>query len=232
MKKNTSMQEVSKDVYHISLMPRNSINCYIIEGILIDSGIRSSYKKIVRHLNEVPVNLHALTHAHADHQGCSNDICNEFNIPLFCHEKEVSRAESGLVTKDYPSASNRIARFQQKYWAGKGHKVSKTLREDDTLGNFRIIETPGHSAGHISFFREKDGVLIVGDVATNMNLLTTFQGLHLPPNIFTSDGQENLNSLIKLRDLNPRIICFGHGPVLKNKNKEFEKFVDYCKHYR
>lgn len=223
------MQQIAKEVYHIPLLPRNSINCYIIEGVLIDSGIRSSFKQLSHTLHKVPVHAHALTHAHPDHQGSSHKICDLFNLPLYCHEKEVSRTTSGLVTSDYPSDQNLIARFQQKYWSGAGHKVTATLKENDHLGNFRIIETPGHSAGHISFFREKDGLLIIGDVATNMNLLTTLTGLHTPPAIFTTDRITNIQSLKKLSALNPAIICFGHGPVLLNKNRTFERFVSGLK---
>jgi glyoxylase-like metal-dependent hydrolase (beta-lactamase superfamily II) len=220
------MQKIAQDVYHIPLMPRNSINCYIIEGVLIDSGIRSSFNKIQKSIKEVPIHSHALTHAHPDHQGCTDIICKEYKVPLYCHEKEVSRAESGIVTSEYPSSRNVIARFQQEYWAGSGHTVTKTLNNGDSLEGFKVIETPGHSSGHISFFREKDGVLIIGDVATNMNLLTTIKGLHLPPNLFTSDKLENIYSLIKLSELNPKIICFGHGQVLNNNGKRFEKFVN------
>ena len=219
------MEQVAKDVYHISLMPRNGINCYIIEGVLVDAGIRSSDKKISKNLKEIQIYAHALTHAHADHQGCSNMICNQFDVPFFCHENEVYRAESGLVTKEYPSEKNIIARMQQKYWAGKGHRVDKTLKENDWIESFRVIETPGHSSGHLSFFRERDGVLIIGDVATNMNLLSTIKGLHLPPGLFTSDRTINIFSLNKLASLKPKLICFGHGPVLKNADKEFERFV-------
>jgi glyoxylase-like metal-dependent hydrolase (beta-lactamase superfamily II) len=225
------MQKIAEDVYQISLMPRNSINCCIVEGVLVDAGIRNSYQIISNHLKQIPVHLHVLTHAHADHQGCSSMICNEFNLPLYCHQKEVYRAETGFVTRDYPSSKNIIARFQQKYLAGTGHKVGKTIKENDFVGNFRVIETPGHSDGHISLFREKDGVLVVGDVATNMNLLTTIKGLHLPPSIFTTNKVENVSSLQKLAKLNPRIICFGHGAALVNKNKEFEKFVEKQKAY-
>ncbi|OJV53161.1 MAG: MBL fold metallo-hydrolase [Bacteroidetes bacterium 43-16] len=219
------MQHIAKEVYHIPLMPRNSINCYIIEGVLIDSGIRSSFPKLSRCLSEIPVHAHALTHAHADHQGCSDQVCDTFNIPLYCHEKEVSRAESGYVTQEYPSDRNLIARFQQKYWAGPGYKVTRTLAENDQLGNFRVIATPGHASGHISFFREKDGLLIIGDAATHMNMLTTLKGLHTPPDLFTTDRAANIMSLVRLAALNPAIICFGHGPVLFNKNKTFEQFV-------
>ena len=219
------LHQIAKEVFQISLMPRNSINCYIIEGVLVDSGIRSSFGTIKKALQEIPVNQHVLTHAHADHQGCSDQICKEFSIPLLCHPNEVFRTETGMVTNDYPNPQNWVAKLQQRYWAGQGHIVATTIVENDMIGNFKVIETPGHSDGHISLFREKDGVLIIGDAAVNMNLLTTVSGLRLPPNIFTSDQEKNIQSLQKLAKLKPAIICFGHGPIMKNINQEFEKFV-------
>ncbi|WP_126653843.1 MBL fold metallo-hydrolase [Chryseobacterium aureum] len=222
------LRQAAPEVFQISLMPRNSINCYIIEGVLVDSGIRSSYTAVKKILRNIPVYKHILTHAHADHQGCSDQICAEFSIPLLCHPNEVFRTETGLVTTDYPAPQHWIAKLQQKYWAGQGHKVEQTVVENDMIGNFRVIETPGHSPGHISLFREHDGVLIIGDVATNMNLITTAVGLKCPPNIFTTDQQRNIQSLQKLAQLNPSVICFGHGPVLHNTNRKFEKFVAEC----
>jgi len=222
------LRQVAPEVFQISLMPRNSINCYIIEGVLVDSGIRSSYTSVKKSLQKIPVHQHILTHAHADHQGCSDQICAEFEIPLLCHPDEVFRTETGMVTHGYPTPQHWVAKFQQKYWAGQGHKVERTIVENDRIGNFQVIETPGHSEGHISLFRERDGVLIIGDVATNMNLLTTATGLRLPPKIFTSDQQLNIKSLQKLAKLNPAIICFGHGPVMQNTNRKFEQFVAKC----
>lgn len=222
------LHQIATEVFHIPLMPRNSINCYIIEGVLVDSGIRSSYATIKKVLQEINVYQHVLTHAHADHQGCSDQICAEFEIPLLCHPNEVFRTETGMVTMDYPTPQHWIAKLQQRYWAGQGHKVGQTIVENDKIGDFRVIETPGHSAGHISLFREQDGVLIMGDTAVNMNLITTTVGLRLPPNMFTSDQQLNIKSLQKLAQLNPSMICFGHGPVLRNHGRKFEQFVAQC----
>lgn len=222
------LRQIAPEIFQISLMPRNSINCYIVEGVLIDSGIRNSYKTVKKAIRKIPVYQHVLTHAHADHQGCSDQICAEFDIPLLCHPNEVFRTETGMATQDYPYPQHWIAKLQQKYWAGQGHKVERTIIENDMVGNFRVLETPGHSAGHISLFREWDGVLIIGDVVTNMNLLTTTTGLRLPPNIFTSDQKQNIRSLQKLAELNPAVICFGHGPVMRNINRKFEKFVAQC----
>lgn len=218
------MKNIAKDVYQIPLFPRNAINCYLIEDVLIDAGIRTSANKILKTIKDKSVTQHALTHAHADHQGSSKVICETLNIPLLCSEPEKQFAENGNVITEYPNPNHIISKFQKIFWAGKGHPVSQTLKEGDQIGGFTVIETPGHSQGHLSFFREKDSVLIVGDVMTNMNLLTTKAGLHEPPNLFTSDKETNRKSILKLASLQPKILCFGHGPVLFDKG-EFTEFI-------
>ncbi len=218
------MKKIAPDVFQIPLMPRNSINAYLIEDVVIDAGIRSSANLLLKNLKNYEVNTHALTHAHADHQGSSKRLCENHKIPLWCSASEVPQAESGLVTVEYPNAQHFISRFQQRFWAGEGQKVSKIIKEGDTVGGFRVVDTPGHSSGHVSFFREKDGVLIVGDVMTNMNLLTTIGGLHEPPTLFTQNRELNRQSIKKLAALKPKILCFGHGAVLFNKN-EWQIFV-------
>lgn len=217
------MKNIAQDVFQIPLLPRNAINCYLIEDVLIDAGIRTSANKILTSIKNKPITKHVLTHAHADHQGSSKVICESLNIPLLCSEPEKEFAENGNVITEYPNPNHLISKFQKNFWAGKGHLVSETLKEGDQIGGFTAIETPGHSRGHLSFFREKDGVLIVGDVLTNMNLLTTKVGLHEPPNLFTADKETNRKSILKLASLKPKILCFGHGPVLFN-NGELEKF--------
>jgi glyoxylase-like metal-dependent hydrolase (beta-lactamase superfamily II) len=218
------MKQIAKDVFQLPLMPRSSINCYLIEDVLIDAGIRSSAKTILNHIKNYEVNAHAITHAHADHQGSSKEICQLLNIPFWCSALEKANAESGNVTNEYPNQNHLITKFQQRFWAGAGHSVSRILYEGDIVGGFKVISTPGHSSGHISFFREYDGALIVGDVMTNMNLITTSIGLHEPPNLFTTDKERNRLSIKLLAALQPQILCFGHGPILYNKG-ELERFV-------
>ena len=218
------MKKIAENVFQIPLMPRSSINCYVIDDILIDSGIRSSGNKILKAIKNTAITKHVLTHAHADHQGSSDFLCNTLNIPLWASELEKENAESGNVTYEYPNSNGLIAKFQQKNWAGKGHKVSQVLKEGDAVGSFTVIDTPGHSKGHISFFRETDRVMIVGDVLVNMNLVTTIVGLHQPPDLFTTDKKKNMESIKKIAALKPKILCFGHGPVLFD-NGELEQFM-------
>jgi glyoxylase-like metal-dependent hydrolase (beta-lactamase superfamily II) len=66
------------------------------------------------------------------------------------------------------------------------------------------------------FFRERDGVAIAGDVISNLNPLTRRARLAEPPWMYSDDPQENRRSIRKLLELRPRVICFGHGPPLRD----------------
>ena len=212
------MKEVALNVFHIPLFPRNMVNAYIVDGYLIDAGIRSSEKKLLKAINQLgreKIKAHVLTHAHPDHQGASAAICQQLNIPLWCGKDDVAAMERGLAPEN-PSDGNFIIRFQQRYWTGPAYPVARSLEEGDVVGSFQVLETPGHSPGHIVLWREADGVLVAGDVLVNVNLLTSAVGLREPPEMFTNDVAENRKSIRKVAELRPKLICFGHGPVLHN----------------
>lgn len=96
-----------------------------------------------------------------------------------------------------------------------GTPVARSLAEGDSLAaGFNVRDTPGHSPGHVSFWREADRTLICGDVFFGMNMLTTLPGLHQPFALATPDPAENRNSERRLAALAPDTVGFGHGPVL------------------
>src|SRR5262249_12580287 len=100
----------------------------------------------------------------------------------------------------------------------------RVLQEGDEVAGFRVLRAPGHTPGHICLFREEDRVAIVGDVLNGMNLATTWPGLHEPPPFFCTDVAENRRSILRLAELNPRLLCFGHGPPLRDMEK-FDRFL-------
>jgi hydroxyacylglutathione hydrolase len=160
------------------------------------------------------VTAHALTHAHPDHQGSSHAICTRLGIPLWCGEGDVTAMETpGGVAAQAQSWQTFI---QRRFWVGPPHPVARVLREGDAVGGFTVLETPGHSPGHVSFWRESDRVLIVGDVITNVNVMTGRAGLHEPLSAFTPDPERNRDSARRLADLRPALAVFGHGPPLRD----------------
>ena len=210
------MKQLAEGVFQIALFPRSAVNAYVIEDVLVDAGIRSSGAQLLREIGRLGIKAHVLTHAHPDHQGASAQICGALGLPLWCGAADVAATESGDVLGEMPNPDGWLARLQRRCWAGPGHPVARALREGDRVGEFAVLETPGHTVGHIALWRERDGVLILGDVLNNMNLITTRAGLHQPPKLFTAQPDVNRASIKKVAALEPRLVCFGHGPALRD----------------
>ena len=112
-----------------------------------------------------------------------------------------------------------------RLWTGPCHPVARRLREGDQVASFTVIETPGHTAGHISYWREHDRVLVLGDVLAHLHIYTGLAMLREPERFFSLDPAQNRQSARRLIELDPKLICFGHGPPLRNT----KRFADYVK---
>ena len=219
------MKELAPGVWqvrgHRGSIP-NTINVYVIDDVLIDAASRHAGKRILRELKGHEINAHALTHAHPDHQGASHEVCEALGIPYWCPENDVAAAENPeLIGERQPS--HPVAQFYARIFTGPAHKVDRALKEGDEVGGFRVIDVPGHSAGHVAFWRESDGVLILGDVLANIDQLTGLPGLNEPKPYLTPDPAQNRQSARRLAELEPKVVLFGHGKPLRDTRK----FVDF-----
>ncbi len=212
------MKELAKDLYQLKGLPPNAINVYIAGDVLIDAATRQAERRIMRQIEGRTLSAHALTHAHPDHQGSSHAICEHLGIPLWCGQGDVPAMETPGAIKN-PKAPGWLNRLQERMWTGPPHPVARALREGDEVAGFTVLETPGHSVGHVSFWRESDRVLIVGDVLGNMHFVTGAPGLHTPPDLFTPDPARNRDSARRLAALEPALACFGHGAPLRDPRK-------------
>jgi len=212
------MKELAEHVYQLRGFPPNAINVYLVGDVLIDAATRQGEKRILRQISGRTVSAHALTHAHPDHQGASHAICEQLGIPLWCGQGDVPAMETpgGISNSQAPGWLNRL---QARYWTGPPHPVARALREGDEVAGFTVLETPGHSRGHVAYWRESDRVLILGDVLNNINVMTGVPGLHEPPRVFTPDPERNRESARRLAALEPALTCFGHGAPLRDARK-------------
>jgi hydroxyacylglutathione hydrolase len=215
------MRNVAKNVWQLSGFPVNAINAYLVEDVLIDAGTRFDGKRILKSLAGVDLKMVAITHCHPDHQGAVKTVCEQFNCPLACHDADKPAMEGAEPMKP----TSRPIRLSGRVFSGPPHRVDRALKEGDEIAGFRVVEAPGHTMGHVMFFRERDGVAIAGDVAVNMNLITLRPGLHEPPGFFCVDAELNRRSIRKLADLEPSTVLFGHGPPLVNRDA-LRKFAD------
>jgi glyoxylase-like metal-dependent hydrolase (beta-lactamase superfamily II) len=206
------MRLLADGVWQLEGFPRDMFNIYLLGDVLVDTGTRWAQRRIFRQLGERRLRMVALTHCHPDHQGSAHAICQRYGVPLACHEADVAATEG----KAAMVPDRRIIRAGILFWAGPPCAVGQVLRDGDEVAGFRVIHAPGHTPGHVMFFRESDGVALAGDVLANIHFITRHTGLREPPPFFSHDAAQNRQSIRLLASLRPRLACFGHGPPVRD----------------
>ena len=209
------MKQLAEGLYQLRGFPPNAINVFLMGDVLVDAATRRSGRRILRQLRGHEVRAHALTHAHPDHQGASKEICETLEIPLWCGERDVHAME----TRDFGQPDHWINRVIERAWAGPPRQVDRALHEGDEVAGFTVLDVPGHSPGHVAYWREADRTVVMGDVLNNMNVLTGVTGLYEPKLIFSVDPARNRDSARRIAELEPELVCFGHGPPLRDPRK-------------
>jgi hydroxyacylglutathione hydrolase len=182
-------------------------NCYIIENeegtcILFDPGDEG--KRLIRWLtkkNLVPCAIF-LTHAHFDHIGAVDEIRTHYKIPVYIHENEEEWLSDPSLNGSRYFTSKNLVHVDSA-------DVLLTKEEEKTVDNFTfsIIETPGHSPGSVSYYFEKEGFVISGDVL--------FRGSIGRTDLKKGNQTQLLNSIHEKLLTMPEetIVLPGHGPI-------------------
>jgi len=159
-----------------------------------------------------------LGHAHADHRGTAPAL----GVDVFCHPAECEAAEGdgGASTFDLGKLRPHARPVYRKllpFWDGGPVTVAGTLQEGDVVGDgFEVVHVPGHAAGMIALFRERDRLALTSDTFYVVDVETMVKGApRVPHGAFTPDREAAAASLRKLAALRPEAAWPGHlGPVV------------------
>jgi len=209
------VKELAPGLWQLRGFPPQGINVYLMGDVLVDAATKRAGRRILKQLKGRQVTAHALTHAHPDHQGASHEVCTALGIPFWVGERDADAAEDPRLIKER-QPHTWLNGVISRVWTGPGHPVDRQLREGDTVAGFTVLDVPGHSAGHVAFWRESDRVLVLGDVLNNMDVVTGRRGLYEPKRAFTPDPERNRESIRRVAALRPELACFGHGPPLRD----------------
>ena len=201
--------------------------------VLVDAGVLGT-KSLIKSAANARFGIGArpaaiiMTHGHFDHVGALEELAQEWDVPVYAHaiEHPYLVGKAAYPPGD-PSVGGGMMASLSSLYPTKPVNVSDRLRALPADGSvpqmpgWRWIHTPGHSPGHVSFWRERDRVLIAGDAfvttAPESAYATALQSaeMHGPPRYFTIDWPASGRSVQSLADLKPNLAVTGHGRAMK-----------------
>ncbi len=236
--------EVTPDV---ACLPLSLVNLYFYGRagapdrfwVMIDAGLGWSKERILRAATDRfgrgsrPAAI-LLTHGHFDHVGTLPNLADYWDAPIYAHELEMPylTGQSSYPPPD-PAVGGGAMSFLSRLYPREpidlGNRV-RSLPADGSvpgMAGWRWVHTPGHAPGHVSFFRETDRTLIVGDAFVTQRqesawaVLTMPQEVRRPPAYFTPDWETARHSVEILARLRPDIVATGHGvPMFGERMRE------------
>jgi glyoxylase-like metal-dependent hydrolase (beta-lactamase superfamily II) len=221
--------------------------------VLIDAGMPGAADEIKEAIAE-RFNVSArpraivLTHGHFDHVGSLVELLEDWRVPVYAHERELPYLTG---QKDYPPGdpgvdAGLVAKMSPMF---PNHGINigdqvQILPQDGSIPDmpgWKWLHTPGHTPGHVSFFREQDRMLIVGDAFVTVEqeslfkVLTQAQEISGPPKYYTTDWDSAYESVKQLEALKPEVAVTGHGVPMtgeelrRNLRYLVENFEDIAK---
>jgi len=209
--------------------------------VLVDAGLSNSEEFIltttIRRFDSPPKAI-VLTHGHFDHVGSLERLAEYWNVPVFAHPLEMPYL---LGKKDYPLADSTVdeglvAKMSPHFphsAINLGFRLAP-LPDDGTvpgMDGWHWFHTPGHTEGHVAFFRESDRTLIAGDAFTTtkqeslLSVLTHKEQIKGPPAYLTPDWDMAKNSIAQLIGLKPELAIPSHG--LPMSGEKLREHLDY-----
>ncbi|HEX3878712.1 MAG TPA: MBL fold metallo-hydrolase [Bryobacteraceae bacterium] len=202
------------------------------EWMLVDCGLPHQDSRIRRWTEEqfgkgARPEAILLTHGHSDHTGSVEDLASQWDVPVYAHPLELPYVTG---QKSYPppdpSVGGGLMSLLSKLFPRDPVDLGSRARplpesgEVPAFPEWRWIHTPGHTPGHVSFFRELDRLLIVGDALSTtkqesfMAVALQSPEIHGPPAYMTTDWDRARESVEQLSTLRPQTIAAGHGRPL------------------
>jgi ribonuclease/clavin/mitogillin len=170
---------------------------------LVDAGFPAerTLEMILEAVGERTLERIIITHGHRDHFGVASQLRQQKGCEILCHPS------------DFPLLEGRFAGFAPDRALAEGDIFSVEGME------LNVIKTPGHSPGHICLWMAKERILISGDLVVGSG--TSLVG---PPD---GNMKDYMDSLEKVRKLNPALILPGHGPVVENSMAKIDELIEH-----
>jgi glyoxylase-like metal-dependent hydrolase (beta-lactamase superfamily II) len=207
--------------------PRYLSNSYIVHDdrgvVLVDAGMEPDGSDMLRGLEHVhrsrdEIAAILLTHWHNDRSSGAEAIRRETGATVYCHRDEHPHLTKSCVRGARRTLADMLpehgpaAAIKALVGLSPPHAIeSATFVENGQLiaARFRVVCTPGHSLGHLSYVYEPDSVLFAGDA-----LAVSGDRLWFMSRFLTEDRALALESMRTCVAIDAEFICPGHRAPL------------------
>jgi glyoxylase-like metal-dependent hydrolase (beta-lactamase superfamily II) len=223
-------------VSNIHIIPGVTANPYLMvdsDGLtLIDTGIPGSANKILRYIKRVgysnrDLNRILLTHADYDHAGSLAALKKATGARVYASIFEARAVARGQFPRSLKTDNILLKPvFALAEYLGRispAH-VDENLYDGQVLPvlhGLYVVDTNGHTPGHMSFFIPSVGILFTGD-----SILSRKDHLAGSHGAVTWDQDEADAAVRKQLALRAQIICSGHGAVVMNGLDRLRKLAE------
>ncbi len=202
------------------------VNAYLVredDGFtLVDTMIGGSAQRIIdaAHSAGGEIRRVVVTHAHGDHIGSLDALKQQLGDGV---QVLIPELDARII-----AGEKVVAGKLPGSWPKVATTPDERLKGGDRVGSLEVVDTPGHTPGHVSYLDTRDRSVIVGDVYTAVGSLAVSNHFSLPFPLAaaaTWDKAKDLESAKALRALDPSLLVFGHGGPMRNPASAMDKAI-------